>query len=241
MTDKAQGHKPCVLVVDDSRVVRRAIVGVLGAHFEVLEAGDGVEGWRILRQESRIDVVISDIQMPEMDGYTLICKIRATEDPGLRDIPIIVITSAEDEITRERAYACGANAFVLKPFDAAQLLQGVRAQLGEAANVAPDAAPASVSATVTAPAAPVMVADSHGSIDAAVRYFDAGLETLRGIKTAILAPHALSLAVKCMALLKYCNATFKLGLDKELAVIHQRLLVAVKAQLDDSNKKRAAG
>ena len=241
MTDTAQGQKPCVLVVDDSRVVRRAIVGVLGPHFEVLEAGDGVEGWRMLRQESRIDVVISDIQMPEMDGYTLICKIRATDDPGLRDIPIIVITSAEDEITRERAYACGANAFVLKPFDAAQLLQGVRAQLGDTAPAAP-AAPAVASApVVSTPATPVLVADSHGSIDAAVRHFDAGLETLRGIKTAILAPHALSLAVKCMALLKYCNAAFKLGLDKELAVIHQRLLVAVKAQLDESNKKRAAG
>jgi len=240
MTDTAQGQKPCVLVVDDSRVVRRAIVGVLGAHFEVLEAGDGVEGWRMLRQESRIDVVISDIQMPEMDGYTLICKVRATEDPGLRDIPIIVITSAEDEITRERAYACGANAFVLKPFDAAQLLQGVRAQLGETAPMAPAAAAVSTPA-VSVPAAPVLVADSHGSIDAAVRHFDAGLETLRGIKTAILAPHALSLAVKCMALLKYCNTAFKLGLDKEIAVIHQRLLVAVKAQLDESNKKRASG
>lgn len=239
MTDTAQGQKPCVLVVDDSRVVRRAILGVLGAHFEVLEAGDGVEGWRMLRQESRIDVVISDIQMPEMDGYTLICKVRATDDPGLRDIPIIVITSAEDEITRERAYACGANAFVLKPFDAAQLLQGVRAQLGDTAPAAPAAAAVSAPA-VSAPAAPVLVADTHGSIDAAVRHFDAGVETLRGIKTAILAPHALSLAVKCMALLKYCNAAFKLGLDKELAVIHQRLLVAVKAQLDESNTKRAS-
>ena len=241
MTETAQAHKPCVLVVDDSRVVRRAIAGVLGAHFEVLEAGDGVEGWRMLRQESRIDVVISDIQMPEMDGYTLICKVRAAEDPGLRDIPIIVITSAEDDITRERAYACGANAFVLKPFDAAQLLQGVQAQLGEAATLTPAAAAASAPAAASVPTAPVLVADSHGSIDTAVRHFDTGLETLRGIKTAILAPHALSLAVKCMALLKYCNAAFKLGLDKELAVIHQRLLVAVKAQLDESNKKRAAG
>src|SRR6266850_7447935 len=104
MKQTSNDEKPWVLVVDDSRVVRRTILNTLGPVFHVLEAGDGVAGWRTLRQNSRIEVVISDIQMPEMDGYSLICKVRAVDDPALREIPIIVITSAEDEITRERAY-----------------------------------------------------------------------------------------------------------------------------------------
>src|SRR4051812_16390964 len=113
--------RPWVLVVDDSRVVRRTIMNVLGRAYNVLEAGDGIAGWRTLSQNSRVEVVISDIEMPELDGYGMICKIRAVEDPALREIPIVVITSAEDEITRERAYACGANDFILKPFNTDQL------------------------------------------------------------------------------------------------------------------------
>src|SRR6266566_977880 len=98
-------ERPWVLIVDDSRVVRRTIVSALGGVYNVLEAGDGMAGWRMLTQNSRVEIVISDIEMPELDGYSLICKIRAGEDPALREIPIVVITSAEDEITRERAYA----------------------------------------------------------------------------------------------------------------------------------------
>src|SRR6266566_7399884 len=122
---------PWVLIVDDSRVVRRTIMNALGQAYNVLEAGDGVAGWRVLSQNSRVELVISDIEMPQMDGYGLICRVRAAEDPALREIPIVVITSAEDETTRERAYACGANDFILKPFNADQLLTCARSQVSE--------------------------------------------------------------------------------------------------------------
>ena len=125
------GNRPWVLVVDDSRVVRKTILKLLGRDFNIIEAEDGMAGWRMASQNSRIEAIISDIQMPELDGYHLICKIRAAEDPAMRELPIIVITSAEDEITRERAYACGANDFILKPFNAGQLSQCVRALLSE--------------------------------------------------------------------------------------------------------------
>jgi CheY-like chemotaxis protein len=67
--------------------------------------------------------------MPQLDGYGFICKLRGANDPRLRDVPIIVITSAEDDETRERAYACGASDFILKPFNASQLLDCIQTQL----------------------------------------------------------------------------------------------------------------
>jgi diguanylate cyclase (GGDEF)-like protein len=65
--------------------------------------------------------------MPKLDGYAFICRIRASEIQRLRDLPVIVITGAQDEQTRERAFACGATDFVIKPLDGVQLLARARA------------------------------------------------------------------------------------------------------------------
>lgn len=226
--------KPWILVVDDSRVVRKSIIHVLGSQYHVLEAGDGQAGWRMLRQNSRIEVVISDIQMPEMDGYSLICKVRGVEDPGLREIPIVVITSAEDDITRERAYACGANDFILKPFNAEQLTACVRAQLSEARRESLPLTTEAPAAPVAKPAAnvvPIVVADTvAGTVDSALEHIDAGLDILRGLKTATIAPHALALVLRFLPLLKYCNAKFSLGMDREIAVFQQRIAAVHAAQ-----------
>ena len=228
--------KPWVLVVDDSRVVRRTILNTLGDSFHVLEAGDGQAGWRLLRQNSRIEVVISDIQMPEMDGYSLICKVRAVEDPALREVPIIVITSADDEITRERAYACGANDFILKPFHAGQLVNCVTNQLSEYRKT-------SVALTTSTPSAPdlakpaaevipITISDTGpGTIDTALEHINTGLDILRGLKTATVAPEALSLVLRFLPLIKYCNAKFNLGMDHEIAMLHQRIAAARNADV----------
>lgn len=221
-------EKPFILVTDDSRLVRAAIVKVLGRHFNTIEADNGTAALRALRQNSRIEVLITDIQMPEMDGYSLICKLRASEDPGLREIPIIAITGADDEITRERAYACGANDFILKPFDAAKLLECVSSYVKEqqgASEMASNVTPISA-AKPTAKVEQVMVADTHGSIDQALHHLDSGLNMLRGLKTASIAPHALNLVIKFLPLLKYCNLRFNLGMDKEIAVFQERLIGA---------------
>ena len=117
-----------VLVVDDSRVVRVSVSRVLEQEYQVHQAEDGELGLAAA-QRLQPDLVISDINMPNLDGYGLICRLRGTD--RLSDVPIIVITSAEEDIVRERAYACGANAFILKPFDASQLLRSVRAHLND--------------------------------------------------------------------------------------------------------------
>jgi diguanylate cyclase (GGDEF)-like protein len=125
-TDLA-ANRPRVLVIDDSRVIRKAVSNILKGDFELHEAEDGEAGWEALAADERVEVVISDIEMPKLDGYQLICRIRAADAPRVRDVPIIVITGAQDEQTRERAYACGATDFITKPLDSLQLLARARA------------------------------------------------------------------------------------------------------------------
>lgn len=116
-----------VLVADDSRVIRKAINKILSNEFELIEAEDGETAWERLLQDTSIEVLVSDIEMPRLDGYSLICRIRAAETERIRNVPIIVITGADDELTRERAFACGATDFIIKPIDGVQLLARTRA------------------------------------------------------------------------------------------------------------------
>jgi CheY-like chemotaxis protein len=211
-------NKPHVLVVDDSRVVRRTIFKFLSPYFNVTEAEHGMEGYRVLRQNSDIELVITDIQMPEMDGYTFICKVRAEDDAGLRDVPIIVITSAEDETTRERAYACGANDFVLKPFNNKDLLECTKAQLKDyrdsVERVEQDTPPVEEV---------VMPNANEASLTSAVTYIDTGMKMLASLNSNAIAPHSLALVLRFLPLLKFCNAKFELGMDSEIATFQQRV------------------
>jgi len=120
-------EKVRVLVADDSRVIRKAISKILSNEFELIEVGDGEAAWEQLLQNGSIEVLVSDIEMPKLDGYSLICRVRAAEPERVRNIPIIVITGADDELTRERAFACGATDFIIKPIDGVQLLARTRA------------------------------------------------------------------------------------------------------------------
>jgi len=122
VTDKVR-----VLVADDSRVIRKAINKILSNEFELIEVEDGETAWEHLLKDNSIEVLVSDIEMPKLDGYSLICRIRAAETERVRNVPIIVITGADDELTRERAFACGATDFIIKPIDGVQLLARTRA------------------------------------------------------------------------------------------------------------------
>lgn len=118
-----------VLVVDDAQVMRRAVEKMLEAEYDVVLANDGEEGWKRLNSDPRIEMLITDIQMPNLDGYGLICRVRASTHPHVREMPIITITGAEDDETRIRAYACGSTDFIIKPFDRKLLSSRVHAYL----------------------------------------------------------------------------------------------------------------
>lgn len=120
-------EKVRVLVVDDSRVIRKAINKILSNEFDLIEAEDGESAWEQLLRDESVEVLVSDIEMPKLDGYSLICRIRAADAERVRNVPIIIITGADDELTRERAFACGATDFIIKPIDGVQLLARTRA------------------------------------------------------------------------------------------------------------------
>ena len=112
----AAGRPLRALVADDSGVMRRMIREHLEeANFEVLLAGDGQQALDLLHQEHvpRPDIVVSDIEMPRMDGYTLTRTIR--EDPGLRDLPVVLFSSLITDELRHKGASVGADGQISKP------------------------------------------------------------------------------------------------------------------------------
>ncbi len=111
--------KPHVLIVDDSRVMRVALRKLLAPEFELSECENGARAWELLSEVNDVQVVFTDLSMPEMDGTELISRIRGSQDPLLKNLPIIVITGKGDnEATKQEVVALGANDFVNKPFNA---------------------------------------------------------------------------------------------------------------------------
>jgi diguanylate cyclase (GGDEF)-like protein len=110
-------------------VMRRAVEKMLQADYDVVLANDGEAGWEALVQDENIDMLVTDMQMPRLDGYGLICRVRADANTRIRELPIITITGAEDDETRIRAYACGSTDFIIKPFDKKLLQSRVYAYL----------------------------------------------------------------------------------------------------------------
>lgn len=125
--DPSPQVRPRVLVADDSRVIRMAIKRILGEEYELIEVGDGASAWDRVREDADIQALVTDIEMPNVDGYELICRMRGSEQARLREMPVIAITGAEDEATKQRAFACGATDFIIKPIDAIQLRARVQA------------------------------------------------------------------------------------------------------------------
>jgi chemosensory pili system protein ChpA (sensor histidine kinase/response regulator) len=117
-----------VMVVDDSITVRKVTTRLLERHnIQVLAAKDGVDAIALL-QEHIPDVMLLDIEMPRMDGYELAALIR--NEPRLKHIPIIMITSRTGEKHRERAVQIGVNSYMGKPYQESELLKNIDSLVG---------------------------------------------------------------------------------------------------------------
>ena len=116
------------LIVEDSPVMRQQLVFALARvdSVEVSEVDDGVHALRALAAR-RFDLVITDINMPIMDGLKLVRRMRA--DPLHRDVPVIVVTTEGADEDRQRALSLGANAYLVKPVQAAEVVELVRTLL----------------------------------------------------------------------------------------------------------------
>ena len=113
------------LVVDDSSAMRKQLGWALHRVFGMspVEATDGADAWRKL-SAGRYDIVITDINMPLMDGLKLISLVRSGGDH--RFVPIIVITTEGAEADRVRAMALGASKYLVKPVQSQQVVEAVR-------------------------------------------------------------------------------------------------------------------
>jgi two-component system chemotaxis response regulator CheY len=117
-----------VLTIDDSVTMRDMLrLALVEAGFNVVQAIDGVNGLEVLR-EARPDIIITDINMPRLDGFGLIEKVR--EDPEHRAIPILVLTTESDPARRDRARCAGATGWIVKPFNPVKLVDAVRRVVG---------------------------------------------------------------------------------------------------------------
>jgi two-component system chemotaxis response regulator CheY len=95
-------------------------------NLHVTEADDGVDGLRKLAS-GKFDIILTDINMPIMDGLKLVKRVRS--DPMHKDVPIIVVTTEGSDEDKERALQLGANAYITKPIQAPQVIAKVRALL----------------------------------------------------------------------------------------------------------------
>ena len=117
------GYK--VLVVEDSPTMRQLIIFALKRirGFQIVEANDGVDGLKKLSSD-KFDLILTDINMPIMDGLKLVSMVR--NNPSYKETPIIIITTEGAAEDRERALALGANAYITKPIQTTQILDTVK-------------------------------------------------------------------------------------------------------------------
>jgi two-component system chemotaxis sensor kinase CheA len=114
-----------ILVVEDSITSRMLLKNILeSAGYDVQTAVDGADAWATLKI-GKFDVVVSDIEMPRMDGFELTAKIRG--DETLKNVPVVAVTSLESRQDRERGIDVGANAYIIKSgFEQNNLLSVVK-------------------------------------------------------------------------------------------------------------------
>lgn len=113
--------RPRILVVDDSRMVRASLVKHLREHYDCREEVDGDAAWQTLVLDPTIQLVISDLSMPVLDGFGLLDRIRQSKLGRVRQLPVIVISGDEDDAAKARAKELGANDFITKGIGTVEL------------------------------------------------------------------------------------------------------------------------
>ena len=120
--------KKRVLAVDDSKSLRQMVSFTLrGAGFEVIEAEDGQTALELAKTEY-FNVVLTDQNMPRMDGITLVRSLR--ELPAYRTAPILMLTTESSDAMKQQGRAAGATGWIVKPFNPERLVEIVRKVTG---------------------------------------------------------------------------------------------------------------
>jgi len=112
-----------ILIVDDSASLRQVVaIALKGAGYDVIEAGDGVQGLAQL-DGRKIHLIISDVNMPNMDGITMVTEIK--KNANYKFTPIIMLTTESQDEMKQKGKEAGVKAWVVKPFKPEQMLDAV--------------------------------------------------------------------------------------------------------------------
>ena len=113
-----------ILIVDDSSSLRTVVrMALTRAGYEVLEAGDGVQALATLNQTPKVHLIVSDVNMPNMDGIRFAAQVK--QHPRHKFVPVVMLTTEGQEAKKQEGRAAGAKAWIVKPFNPPQLLDAV--------------------------------------------------------------------------------------------------------------------
>lgn len=117
-----------ILVIDDSAVFRKIVsVHLKSASFELIEAVDGQDALNKLK-ETKVDLIVSDMNMPNMDGISFIKNVK--NDPNHKFTPIIMLTTESQEEKKKEGLSAGARAWLTKPFNPDELVSTIQKMIG---------------------------------------------------------------------------------------------------------------
>ena len=119
-----------ILIVDDSKTVRNLVAFIMKKEgFKITMAEDGLDGLeKLYSSPEKVDLIISDINMPRMDGYTFIKTVR--EQETYRDLPIVVLSTEGQEKDIQQGINLGANMYMVKPAQPDKIVKNIRMLLG---------------------------------------------------------------------------------------------------------------
>ena len=118
-----------ILIVDDSKTVRNLVAFIMKKEgFKVTTAEDGLDGLEKLYSLGQVDLIVSDVNMPRMDGLTFIKTVR--EQESYRDIPIVVLSTEGQDKDIQTGLTVGANLYMVKPAQPEKLVRNVKMLLG---------------------------------------------------------------------------------------------------------------
>lgn len=122
---KDKSELPSILLVEDSPTTAVLLSKYLTGTYRLMHAKDGEEAWEMLEDYPEIELVVTDINMPRLTGHQLLVKIRKSDEPRFKNMPVIVMTTTDDNTDRNLAFLNGANDFISKPIDEMELLARV--------------------------------------------------------------------------------------------------------------------
>ena len=113
-----------ILIVDDSSSLRTVVkIALIRSGYDVIEASDGMEGLAQLDKAGKVHLIVSDVNMPNMDGITFVTHVK--QHPRHKFTPVIMLTTEGQDGKKEQGRAAGAKAWIVKPFNPPQLLDAV--------------------------------------------------------------------------------------------------------------------